>query len=189
MLANSYRPVYFLKCVEVLHRARSWGLYAAHTRGCIGGSMGQSGAEDRNPGHDPSGELEEVLTVGETAANPTNDLAAGDAGVATAPTYGDADRFPTRVLSVKEPEVGYGQRPQGAPGSLGETVQVGGRSAVGKCGKWPKAGEPSAELLALCDGSVMLARLLMARGLGEAKDADAFLNTQNLHTDQPERIA
>src|SRR5277367_781875 len=100
--------------------------------------MGQSGAEDRNPGLDTSSETDDVMTVGETVSGETNDNLAPSVhenpGVATAPTYGDADRIPSRILSVREPgPAQYGQKSRDA--SVNETAQIGGRSASGKMWK------------------------------------------------------
>ncbi len=57
--------------------------------------------------------------------------------------------------------------------------QLAGRSALGKMWKMPRGGEPDAATIEAADGSVMLARLLCARGLSDAEQARAFLNLED----------
>lgn len=54
-----------------------------------------------------------------------------------------------------------------------------GVSASGKVWRFPSAGEPAPELIAAADGSTVLARLLMARGLDTDEAVRSFLNMEN----------
>jgi len=57
--------------------------------------------------------------------------------------------------------------------------QLAGRSALGKLWKMPRGSEPDAAVIEAAEGSLMLARLLCARGFSDAAQTRAFLHLEN----------
>src|ERR1700722_3528745 len=58
-------------------------------------------------------------------------------------------------------------------------------SAKGKIWQLPPAAEPDANLLAVADGSSLLAKILLSRGISDHADAMAFLSPQHFTPSSP----
>lgn len=102
--------------------------------------------------------------------------------VKTAPTYGEADR---PASSVNESPVGLQAPRKNSSAQTDKTSQSKVGSALGKMWKMPRHSEASAELIAIADNSAMLAKLLIARGISDATEANAFLNMENYQATSP----